>query len=202
MKEPLWQRRRNRQAKDGAGDDGAESVAESPSPPASPRNPAEIRARLRDSSNTRLTDVAGSDDPVVATDDEADPARQAAYAAWADRMKSHKKDKLADIPPDVDPDQEVSRAAPSVYWDASNLFQPAPEEVRADPSMMETRQLLGILEVTDGSDERELQLAYRRLAKEHHPDRWQAASPEEQAEHQERMALISEAYSEIRRRMS
>jgi hypothetical protein len=199
VKEPLWQRRRNRRPPEEVGGEGASDRDERPAAPAPPRNPAEIRARLRDSTNTRLDEVTAASG--VDDDGEADPERQAAYAAWAERMRGHKKAKLADITPEPDPDESASKSQPSVYWDASALFQPAPEEVTPDPTMMETRELLAILEVVDGADERAMQLAYRRLAKEHHPDRWQSAPDDVRAEHEERMALIAEAYSELKRRI-
>jgi len=204
VKEPLWQRRRRRQTEDrsdGSGDQQRETATR----PAAPRDPAEIRARLRDSTSTRLDDLAGfgpsggvqGQGGEGADEDGTD--RAAAYAAWADRMKSHKKQKLADITPDPEPDTDDRPFSP--YWDNATLFQPAPEE-STDATLMETKQLYAILEVPEGSDLKEIQGAYRRLAKEHHPDRWTSAPPELQAEHEEKMALIAEAHSELRRRLA
>lgn len=161
---------------------------------------------MRDSTATRLDDLDTFGPSTGAAPGEGAAGgdgtdRAAAYAAWADRMKSHKKQKLADITPDADADADPDDRPFSPYWDNATLFQPAPEE-GSDPTLMETKQLYAILEVPEGSDLKEIQGAYRRLAKEHHPDRWTSASAELKAEHEEKMALIAEAHSELRRRLA
>jgi hypothetical protein len=134
--------------------------------------------------------------PVTEPDDDA---KQAAYAAWAERMKTHKKSKLADLA--VEGDEEVGkRPTTSPYWDTAALFSTAPEEKPTDPALMATKDLLFILELPQDAAAGDLQGAFRRLAKEHHPDRWHDAPAEIRAEHEDRMALITEAHRELRRR--
>ena len=52
----------------------------------------------------------------------------------------------------------------------------------------------------EGATSADLQGAFRRLAKEHHPDRWHDAPSDVRAEHEAHMALITEAHRELRRR--
>lgn len=207
MRQPLWSRRRRdaddaRPGTDGPPTDGAEATTEAgDAPPTGGRvdaGPSEIRARLH-MAGTPVDDPAdpGGDDP----DGGPAPAdRQAAYAAWAERMRSHKKDKLAGIVPD--PDDDADEPPPtSPYWDPANLFDSDGDRGPADPVRMGNTELFALLELSEGASMDEVHRAYRRLAKTHHPDRWVGASPEVRAQHQATMALIAEAHSELRRRL-
>src|SRR5690606_19581022 len=136
--------------------------------------------------------------PVEPPDGAGVADRQAAYAAWAERMRNHKKAKLAGLTPDPEPGPRPAPTSP--YWDAANLFAPADEPEPTDPAQMTTRELLALLELEEGATEADLQAAFRRLAKEHHPDRWFDSPPEVRREHEDRMALVTEAHRELRRR--
>jgi hypothetical protein len=128
-----------------------------------------------------------------------DVDKQAAYAAWAERMRGHKKAKLAGLDPDPS-DAESRRGPSSPYWDASTLFASVDGDQPTDPALMATRDLLAVLELDEGAGASDLQAAYRRLAKEHHPDRWYDSTPEVRSAHETRMALITEAHRELKRR--
>jgi hypothetical protein len=130
--------------------------------------------------------------------DDDGPDKQAAYAAWAERMRTHKKSKLADLAPTIE--EGAARPPLSPYWDSSTLFSTADDDAPTDPALMATRDLLAVLELSEDADVSDLQGAFRRLAKEHHPDRWHDAPPDVRGEHESRMALITEAHRELRRR--
>jgi hypothetical protein len=205
VKQPLWQRRRRGQGPndvDPPADESPQPVDADSAP--APRAPADIRSRLRDLGTTRPAPTEPPDDRLggdLAEDDS--PDRQAAYAAWADRMRSHKKDKLADITAEQAAAAEAETRTPiSPYWDSSTLFAPPESENPTDPALMETSALLAILEVSGEVSDEELTAAFRKLAKVHHPDRWHDAAAEVRLEHEERMALITEAHRELRRRRS
>jgi hypothetical protein len=212
VKQPLWQRRRRGQDEsesDESRDAVDDPVADLPPPPevvpSGPRTASDIRERLQTlRASTRPTpedgdgQSAGAPAEPTAESDE----REAAYAAWAERMRSHKKQKLAGIEPEQ-PEEEASAKPPlSPYWDSSTLFAPSEYERPDDPTLMETKELLAILEVSPEVTDDELTKAFRRLAKEHHPDRWHDADPAVRAAHEDRMALITEVHRELRRRRS
>jgi hypothetical protein len=186
VKQPLWQRRRSAQAdKDAA--TRADDAPKEKDGREGKRQPSDIRARLREIENESR--AAPPADEATATN------RQAAYAAWADRMRSHKRDKLADITP------EPGAKTTSPYWDSSTLFAQPDPDAKPAADLLATDELLGVLGLAPGADTAEVQAAFRRLAKEHHPDRWHNAEPEIRAEHEAHMALIVEAHRELRRRM-
>jgi hypothetical protein len=227
MKQPLWQRRRRRVEQDappptvGAPVDAPGDASDVVDGNGDPRDPGRARAgrsrgepvssAVESGNGTEEGDPAprapGADGRVstVGTSGaQAEPGadRQAAYAAWADRMRSHKQDKLADIRAAQQQADAAQEAPGSPYWDVSNLFAGPDPDAPSDPRLMETSQLLEILEVGVDASPPEIQAAYRRLVKEHHPDRWIDAAPEVRDEHETRMALISEAHRELRRRSS
>lgn len=136
----------------------------------------------------------GIDDTHDAT---ATAAKQAAYAAWAEGMKEKRKAKLASL--QADPDEAAARG-PSPYWDTAALFAQPDEDTPTDPALMATPDLLAVLELPADATTADLQPAFRRLAKEHHPDRWYDSSASVRLEHETRMALITEAHRELRRR--
>jgi hypothetical protein len=200
VRQPLWQRRRRAEERDATANpsDPAPAAGDGDGASDGQRQPADIRARLRDleSIPERAPDAGTG---AASGDDGVD--RQAAYAAWADRMRSHKKDKLAGIVPDPD-EPEPSKATVSPHWDSSTLFVSIQDEGPPAPALMGTRELLAVLALEEGATEREVQSAFRRLAKEHHPDRWHDAPPEERAGHEVRMSLIVEVHAELRRRFA
>ena len=51
---------------------------------------------------------------------------------------------------------------------------------------------------SENSKRNEIAAAYRRLAKEHHPDRFMMADPETQAFHEAEMRRVIDAYEALR----
>jgi hypothetical protein len=67
--------------------------------------------------------------------------RQATYAAWADRMRSHKQEKLAGIESDATSGADASTLG--AYWDSHTLFEESRRlEESRDPTVMGERELL------------------------------------------------------------
>jgi hypothetical protein len=217
VKQPLWQRLRRDRADRAARSDRVEAddgpadravptdttptdTTPTGDPPAEDERPHvvdahEIRSRLHAGSSRRVGEGNGSG-PTVSD-------RQATYAAWAERLKSHKKTKLAglDVEADPAPEEEPAPATPSAHWASENLFE---ESRRADegsePELMSNRELLGVLGLTESASSDDVHAAYRTLAKEHHPDRWTSADEQVRKDHREQMLRGSAAYRTLRER--
>ncbi len=186
MREPLWrQRLRRAQASREDSGDGSGPRAEPSGDKAagsSPPPPGEVRARLHD------LQTAGGE-------------RQAAYAAWAERMKTHKQEKLASVVEEPTSAAVGSAEGPSVYWDSEMLFGEARRVATGDdPRLMADADLLEVLGLHKAATEREIQVAYRQAAKLHHPDRWVEAEAGVQEEHAEQMTRITTAYQALKDR--
>lgn len=134
----------------------------------------------------------------AADDGQSEADKQAAYAAWAERMRTRKQEKLADI--NAADESDGRRPTTSPYWDTAALFATVEDDKPTDPARMATTDLLFVLELPADADAPSVQAAYRRLAKEHHPDRWHDSDPDLRGEHETRMALITEAHRELKRR--
>lgn len=78
------------------------------------------------------------------------------------------------------------------YWSA--------EQVYADSARVRDEQadLLAVLDLRDTAGPRDIALAYRRLAKMHHPDRWAGADAETRQHHEDCMRAVNEAYQALR----
>jgi DnaJ-domain-containing protein 1 len=136
-------------------------------------------------------------DEGVTIDLEAPPMtddRAAEYREWAERLRRKRERARARIhatPPDE---------APS-YWTSDNVFREsqriAREEVPrgADPLVQE---LLAVFGIVGEPTPRQIDTAFRRLAKEHHPDRHVGADDATRAYHLDQMRRINEAYSRLR----
>jgi DnaJ-domain-containing protein 1 len=122
-------------------------------------------------------------------DDRADR-----YRDWAARMRDRKAAAGAGTP-----DTPPSTAG---YWTAEALFADSrrveAEENRSTPNPWRVRELLAVFDLRDGATTAEIGTAYRRLAKQHHPDRYVQADPDTQEFHADRMRRIIDAYHELR----
>ena len=142
--------------------------------------------------------------------DEEDPERAAQYAAWAERMRTKRAAAKARIAADAasgstGPDGPASGAAASggpTYWTTDALFAESrrveEQELVGRPDPAVVRELLAVLDLRDGADPDQLTAAYRRLAKEHHPDRFVHADDATRRFHEERMLEVNRAYRHLR----
>jgi hypothetical protein len=114
------------------------------------------------------------------------------YREWAARLRDKKA--AAD----------AAEAPPSTagYWSAEALFADSrrveQEENRSSANPWRVRELLAALDLRDGATTAEIGSAYRRLAKQHHPDRYVEADPDTQEFHAGEMRRIIDAYKALR----
>jgi DnaJ-domain-containing protein 1 len=127
-----------------------------------------------------------------------DDARAERYSEWAERMRQRRPSTGEAGQPADGP------AATANYWSCEALFAESrrleEEEPRQNP--WRVRELLAVFDLTEGATPAELGTAYRRLAKQHHPDRYVSADPHTQAFHAEHMRRIIDAYRELRDRQN
>jgi hypothetical protein len=172
VREPLWQRLRRERRE--ASDD------ESDEPDASARSTErDVVDALRHLN--RSTDGDGDEGP--GTD------RQAAYAEWAERMKQKRAEKQATIR------GEPTEREAATYWSSDALFEESKRLESDLAKAVQTRtELLAVLGLPPTADADEVQRQYRRLAKEHHPDRYPNADQVVREHHAEQMHRINAAY--------
>jgi DnaJ-domain-containing protein 1 len=123
--------------------------------------------------------------PLVRDDD-----RQERYNEWAARLRQ----------PPVPVTPEPAATSTAGYWSSETLFADSRRlaEDSGRPNPWRTSELLQVLDLREGATPTDVGAAYRRLAKDHHPDRFVEADPAIQAFHAERMLQIIEAYRELR----
>src|SRR3954466_1574646 len=134
-----------------------------------------------------LSQIGGSFAPTA-------DARAERYSEWAERIRQKRAPGGGAEPA---PDGPAGTAG---YWSSEALFADSrrleEEEPRQNP--WRVRQLLAVFDLTEGATPAELGTAYRRLAKQHHPDRYVSADPDTQAFHADRMRHIIDAYRELK----
>ena len=141
--------------------------------------------------------------------DEEDPERAAQYAAWAERMRTKRAATKARIAADAAAGPGTAASAGDrptstgpTYWTTDALFAESrrveEQELVGRPDPMAVRELLAVLDLRDGADPDQLTAAYRRLAKEHHPDRFVHADEATRRFHEERMLEVNRAYRHLR----
>lgn len=118
-------------------------------------------------------------------------ARAARYSDWAERMRD-KKSRLH---------QEQDGPVPS-YWTTDALFEESRrlehEELHTKPNPWRVQELLAVLDLRTGATPHDIGDAYRKLAKQHHPDRYVQADEATQRFHAERMITIADAYRTLK----
>lgn len=220
MRQPLWQRLRRARRTDEEPDEpedptnpgqrapeveapGPEGQADAGAPPPRTRDPREIRARLREhrdapDSRAPTGDVDPSGNGEVGPGDD----RREVYAAWAERMRNHKREKLAGLGPEriEDPEVEGTGSGRSAYWDSDDVLGAGDGGASIGPTGMSNIELLNVLGLDEAAGAEDIKRAFKRKAREHHPDRWLDADPEVRHDHQQEMARVNEAYHELQRR--
>ncbi len=123
------------------------------------------------------------------------------YTDWADRMRMKRQRDQAQIRgvEFVSLDDAANWSADTVIGQ-SDVHALGDASVPADPSTV--TDALGLLGLEPGASPDEVTLAYRELAKQHHPDRWAGADDSIQRQHAEAMMRVNSAYTAVRRELS
>ncbi len=119
------------------------------------------------------------------------------YSDWAERLRAKRRRDQAhirgtDIPDPVAPSHWGSDTL--IGGSTSNDTGPAPFA----PDWSDTTRWLGVLGLGPGATSEQVGLAFRNLAKVHHPDRWAEAEAEVQEHHSEEMLRLNAAYQALR----
>ena len=132
-------------------------------------------------------------DRAPADDDEHNPFGEE-HAWWAER------DRLQRVFVASRVDDDGNESPLSEFWSPESLFtwgrQPGDDAYYEEETYLDPYEILGLPRYAPWDH---VVAAHRRLAKEHHPDRLGDATPEERAESEERMRLVNQAYTDLRR---
>ena len=135
-------------------------------------------------------------DPIDVT---ATPAGER-YSAWADRMRDKRRRDQARIR-GAEPGAGAEGTNWS-HWNADTVIGRTGEhevgDLGAGVPVSDTAERLGVLGLEPGATQDEIAMAYRRLAKVHHPDRWAEADEAIRRHHSEEMLRVNAAYRALR----
>ena len=115
------------------------------------------------------------------------------YSAWADRLRDKRRRDQARIR-----GGDTADGADRSHWNADTVIgrhgdhETGPSGLPVSSSELTDR--LGVLGLEPGATSEEINLAYRRMAKVHHPDRWAEADEATQRHHSEAMLRVNAAY--------
>jgi hypothetical protein len=140
-------------------------------------------------------EVDDVDDVTIVMDDaELTADRAVQYQEWVERMRTKRAANQQRI-------RGTGDEAPPTYWRTEDLYREsqrvAAEEVprRSDPLVQE---LLAVFGLSGQPTAGQIEAAFRRLAKEHHPDRHVAADQDVRDRHLDQMRRVNEAYARLR----
>lgn len=167
-----WKRMREK-----AADDTVESFAPAPNP-------------WVDEETERVLDLELGRTELSATE------RATQYTDWADRMKAKRQRTQAAI-------AGTDRQKPDTsYWSPEALFADSKladeDDLLTRPNPWRVQELLSMFDLHADAAPDEVSDAYRRLAKQHHPDRFVAADTETQQMHADKMTDINKAYRALK----
>ena len=124
------------------------------------------------------------------------------YGAWRERMRAKAERNRSLGQPPADTSGKANADGPGAsrggaagtrgYWSADQVYSDS-ARVRDEQA-----ELLAVLDLRDSAGPRDIALAYRRLAKVHHPDRWAAADDETRQHHEDCMRTVNQAYQALR----
>ena len=117
------------------------------------------------------------------------------YAAWVDRMRDKRhRDQAAILGPPDAPTWD--------HWSAESVLGTGDEDQPLDAGgqlgTWETARALEVLGLDARAGAAEVAVAFRALAKVHHPDRWAEADDAVQCHHAEQMLRVNAAYRALR----
>ncbi|MEZ5141128.1 MAG: J domain-containing protein [Acidimicrobiales bacterium] len=142
-------------------------------------------------------------DALTRPDELLDAGQRAAqYNDWAERMRAKRQRAKAVYAGGGGTDSPPEAEVGATYWTTDAVFaegrRVADNEVPARPNPWRVQELLEVLDLRDDATPADVNHAYRRLAKQHHPDRYVEADDEIRRFHEERMAVINQAYATLR----
>jgi DnaJ-domain-containing protein 1 len=134
--------------------------------------------------------------PSLARPELSAQERAAQYTDWANRMRE-KRQKVRDSMNEAAPAERAAN-----YWTTDALYAESKrvedDELASRPNPWRVRELYATLDLDDDASPVEVGSAYKRLAKQHHPDRYVSADPATQELHAEKMRDINKAYSSLK----
>ena len=120
------------------------------------------------------------------------------YSAWADRLRDKRARNQATILGSEDDAETVTNWAAD--WVISG--DDPVDDTGIVPDQMRRGRLLSELGLESGATSEQITLAYRALAKVHHPDRWVDADEAVQLDHAEQMLRVNAVYRALRSEVS
>jgi DnaJ-domain-containing protein 1 len=122
-------------------------------------------------------------------------------SAWADRLRDKRRRDQERIRAAETAGSDEPAAGPA-HWSAESVLgrddaHGAGFDLLA-PVSSRRIECLGVLGLDPAAGDDDIALAYRNLAKQHHPDRWAEADQATQATHAEAMLRINAAYRALR----
>jgi DnaJ-domain-containing protein 1 len=129
--------------------------------------------------------------------------RAAQYTDWANRMRE-KRQRVRDAMNGSTGAGGAGSSEPETanYWTPDALFAESrrieDDPIAERPNPWRVKELYAVLDLDDSATPREVGSAYKRLAKQHHPDRYVGADPATQEHHAERMRDINRAYRSLK----
>jgi DnaJ-domain-containing protein 1 len=124
--------------------------------------------------------------------------RATQYTEWANRMRE-KRQKVREA---INESTAHAGEERTSYWTADALYADSQRVEQDDlanrPNPWRVKELFATLDLEDGATRHEVGSAYKRLAKQHHPDRYVTADPETQELHAEKMRDINQAYRSLK----
>lgn len=134
-------------------------------------------------------------DAEVAPPAEVDPERAAEYSAWADRLREKREATKRRM--------NGEEVEVGTYWSAEHVFREservAEAELATRPDPLVLTGKLSVLGLDGSASTDDIERAYRRLAKQHHPDFHHDADEQTRAYHTEQMRQVNEAYHALKR---
>ncbi len=172
---------------------------QAPLPPFAPDEPPEPPV-LHVVDGFGVADGAPGETPEPVIDLNATAASER-YSAWADRMRDKRRRDQARIR-GLAPEAEGADQGPNWHWNADTVMGQGTRDDLSDAWSMSTgadrAQAFAVLGLEPGVSVDDVTLAYKRLAKVHHPDRWAGADAEARRHHSEEMLRVNAAYRVLR----